>query len=205
MLLLGARTGEVGARTHRVGVFRQDLPSTLSISTRTQWRSGGRTHLLVEEEEDVACDGPDDGHLEARQPEGRVGERDSPVDAVAGVLEVRRLRVVPVSVPTSWAREKLVRRRKGERGRGPAHQRQFSWPRKSQASASAPETQTTASPNRVRSSMRVWLRMSRAPPWRNKRGRTSIMPKRTPGVPIPKTMSAMREPQAGLMTGPWVL
>lgn len=163
-------------------------------------------HLLVEEEEDVAGDAPDDGHLKASQAKGRVRERDGPVDAVARVLEVGRLGVVPVPVPAQVEKRKSSVSGAEHVDEGyEAHQRQFSCPRRSHASASAPETHTTASPKRVRSSMRVWLRMSSAPPWRNRRGRTSIMPKRTPGVPMPKTMSAMSEPQAGLITGPWVL
>lgn len=53
--------------------------------------------------------------------------------------------------------------------------------------------------------MRVWLTMSSALPRRRMRGVTNMVPKRTKGVPRPKTIQAMREPHEGLMTGPCVL
>lgn len=85
------------------------------------------------------------------------------------------------------------------------YHKQFSRPRRSTANANAPEIHTTATLNKRTNSIFVWLRIAPTPPCLKSRGVMSISPKRAPGVPMPKTITAIREPQEGLMTGPWEL
>lgn len=143
---------------------------------------------------------PKNDHLEAAEAKGRVGEGDADVDEFADVVKVERLGVVVVTVPVEVETISLGREKPATRGEG-THQMQFSRPRRSHASANAPEIHTTAIEKSMSSSMRVWLMIPATPPWRKRRGVTRKRPKRTPGVPIPKAITAMRDPHAGLITG----
>lgn len=58
----------------------------------------------------------------------------------------------------------------------------------------------TATANKLRNSTLAWLIMSKKEACLKRKGVTNIVPKRMPGVKNPKTMSAIKDPQAGLIT-----